>query len=669
MSNMMLKIEADTGKLDASLKKADEGVRKLEASVKIGGRTMRAAVNDEEQLSKALEKFEGAAVKAATAQQRKAAASLAAQKSSALLKQLTDQEREAVQELTRKEQARLSLAKQKSAALLAEMTATQNAAKAADKKAASDRAAAAASLARQKSTAILSQLMEKEAEIEKRGRIALLGKDTLRRAVTEAEEASHIRTQKRLADMAQTQEKQGPAWKRGASGAAAFAGSLGVVGAAAAAVGAALDEVSARHERLMEKAKRSDAMATGMKDLVMALPGGAEGEAALKAITKIGAENGMAPDAIASMAAPIYATADKSGDGKLDAKEQAAFDANLKAGAALGSTGVTADDATNIILAGDNKGVGGQDTAAKLLTAATISKRGPAQFSRSASAISQFDDLNTGMAVTTALSAAELNPERLAERTKDAQLSLSSASDKSKFSQKYGLAGLTASEKIAKLRNDAVASGDVKKFTDEFQNIEGFDEGKATSMAMLVQQGELFSTAEKGIRASGAKDLAPTIQKLKDNPITGSQMRSAEAAATSGFVDAFGAESDPAREERAAALARGAELQRYGGGRAVNEAGEEKPFDFAPWNILGADNRDVIGGRFSAMMNGMPGTGFNRNGPNQDPKTSGFEKLEAQLAMLNDTLAKNNEITAANTNASKTTKAVGGAASNAEEKY
>ena len=44
MSNMMLKIESDTGKLDASLKKADEGVRKLEASVKIGGRTMRAAV-------------------------------------------------------------------------------------------------------------------------------------------------------------------------------------------------------------------------------------------------------------------------------------------------------------------------------------------------------------------------------------------------------------------------------------------------------------------------------------------------------------------------------------------------------------------------------------------------------------------------------------------------
>ena len=43
MSNMMLKIEADTGKLDAKLKQADDNVRKLEASVKIGGRTMRAA--------------------------------------------------------------------------------------------------------------------------------------------------------------------------------------------------------------------------------------------------------------------------------------------------------------------------------------------------------------------------------------------------------------------------------------------------------------------------------------------------------------------------------------------------------------------------------------------------------------------------------------------------
>lgn len=392
-------------------------------------------------------------------------------------------------------------------------------------------------------------------------------------------------------------------------------------------------------------------------------------------ILSSGAKHGLTPEQSATLAAPLYSTADKDGSGALSDEERKNFDANFQAGAQLQSVGVEAGDATNVLLAGDNQGEDGATTGAKLLKAAAIGKRGPKEFSMSASAIGQYDSLDTGLAVATAISASELNAGRIPERVKDVQMALSSAQDKGEFSKKHGLAGLTQAEKIAKLRERAVASGDVKKFTDEFIN-QGLDEGKASSLAMLIQQGELYGTTEQAMKEVKPEDLATSITALRDaDPAVRSQMESAQSKALGEFDTMYGVNAEKNREKLAESQARGLELRRYGGDWAVNEDGTEKSM-LSPW---------WWAGRYKAATNGMPGTGANPTpGINQDESLTWEEKRDKQQELLSDStlerhrdaldrntkaLEANSAATQQNSASTKKSAPVGGNPANAEEKY
>lgn len=569
MSNMMLKIEADTGKLDASLKKADEGVRKLEASVKIGGRTMRAAVGDEEQLSKALDKFGEASRKAAAAE---------------------------------------------------------------------------------------------------KNRMAVMAKgfsDTARRAAIEADEANFKRQMKNMAKLQQAQEAQGSTWKRGAVGAAQLAGSLTGIGSAAAAATVLVSGLSAAHEHQLGLAKLSDQSARGLKEFIALQAEGPEGKRLVKDAVLKGAAAGVGAEAVGKMAQPIQSVVDANGDGKLNAEERKKFDEDFGAALTLQKIGVGAEDASTVITANRTKGIGGSVAADKLIAAADKSVGGPADFARAGAAINQFENTDTGLAVATALTAEGTRLEQLPTLVRGAALTLGSANDESEFSKKFGLVGLSEEEKIAKLREEGKRRGKgateeerIADFSRSFKSKEGgsLDEEKARAMGLLVRQGGMFGSTLDAVRAAEGSGLAEKkAAALLADPLAGSAMRSDAAAALSSANAAYGPEAESARDARARSIARGAEMQRFGGGMAVNEDGTEK-------SALSGDFLEAIIGRAIAKWNGMQG-GLGRDG------TPGQKLQDEELAKLRQALEANTAATVANSSASKSSKPVGGAASSAEEKY
>lgn len=521
---------------------------------------------------------------------------------------------------------------------------------------------AAASLAAQKSQALLNDLRTKASREQ---RIATGFESALARAQFEADGRNHERTKKRMADMAQAQEAQRGAFRKGVGAAVSFAGSLTGVGTAAAAAMAIIKALTVAHEHQMDVAKRSDEGTKGLKEFIALQASGPEGQEHVKAAVLKGAQAGVSAADVGAMAQPIQSVVDGNGDGKLNKEEKAKFDEDYAAALALRQAGVSAEDAQKVVTSGRSKGRGGKEAADKLTMAADISAAGPADFARSASAMGQFADQDTALAVVTSLTQEEKNFEQIPTLVRGAAKVLGSANDDSDFSKKYGLKGLSEADKIAKLREEGARRGKgateeerIADFSRSFRN-DGMEEESARSMGILVRQGEGMKSAREKISAAESGLADKKVSALLADPLAGSAMRAEQAAATSGAEKMYGAGSEEARQKRAAAMARGAELQQYGGGWAVDpDTGEERSaIDPRTW-----------AGRTAAMFNGMPGTGFNKGGVNQSG-ASGTEKLESSLASLQQSLDANTEATKANSSSTKKSTPVGGAASNAEEKY
>lgn len=570
MSNMMLKIEADTGKLDASLKKADEGVRKLEASVKIGDRTMRANITTEEQAAKALDKFSEAA---------------------------------------------------------------------------------------------------RKAEAAEKNRMAVMAKgwaDTARRAANDADEASFKRKMKNMAELQRAQEKQAGAWMRDIGGAVKFGAGILGIGSAATIASAGLRALTSAQEHQMALAKQSDTAAAGLKEFIALQAPGEEGQAHVKAAVLRGADAGVGAEAVGKMAQPIQSVVDANGDGKLNAEERKKFDEDFGAALTLQKIGVGAEDASTVITANRTKGIGGSVAADKLIAAADKSVGGPADFARAGAAINQFENTDTGLAVATALTAEGTPLEQLPTLVRGAALTLGSANDESEFSKKFGLVGLSEEEKIAKLREEGKKRGKgateeerIADFSRSFKSKEGgsLDEEKARAMGLLVRQGGMFNSTLEAVRAAEGSGLAEQkAAALEADPIAGSQMQSQRALVQGQANAAYGVEAQAARDAQAQREGKGAILRKYGGDIAVDESGAAKK--------ITQDPIDVITGYLKAIMGGMQVKGgddpTSKNGPQDVPKS---------MDALTKALQENTEATRANSGATKTTKAVGGAASNAEEKY
>jgi len=571
LSNMMLKIEADTGKLDASLKKADEGVRKLEASVKIGDRTMRANITTEEQAAKALDKFSEAARKAEAAEKNR--------------------------------------------------------------------------------TAVMAKGWN----------------DTARRAAIEADEANFKRQIKNSASLQRAQEEQGSVFKRGATAAMGYAATLTGIGTAAAAAAVVIRTLTADQENMIAKADRSNQSAKGLKEFIALQAEGPEGKALVKDAVLKGAAAGVSAENVGKMAQPIQSVVDANGDGNLNAEERKKFDEDFGAALTLQKQGISAEDASTVITANRTKGIGGSVAADKLIAAADKSVGGPADFARAGAAINQFENTDTGLAVATALTAEGTPLEQLPTLVRGAALTLGSANDQSEFSKKFGLAGLSEEEKIAKLQEEGDKRGKgatreerIADFSRSFKSKEGgsLDEEKARAMGLLVRQGGMFGSTLEAVKAAGGSGLAEQkAAALAADPLAGSAMRSDAAAALQTAGDMYGVGSDKARDTRDRALARAAALKQYGGDIAIDPSTglEKNPF---------TNPIDAARGYGAARAAGMP-----ENYVQGADKMSGQEMLTAAMAGLQKSLDANTAATEKNSGATKTTKPVGGAASNAEEKY
>lgn len=587
-ANVQLAIASEATEAVRGLAKLEQAEKNLETAVKVGNRTLKGRLDTESGLARVLKQVEGIELRAATAQQRRAAASLAAQKS---------------------------------AALLAEMT------------------------KKQASETRMATGWEK--------------------AAAQAQQEVDRAKQKRIADMAKGYDKAGKSAAGFGSKASAAMTRAAAVAAPVVAVLAALNK---EFDYMMKRTERADAEARAMKDLVLALPEGAEGDALKAQIMQTGAEFGLKPGQSAETAMPLYAAYDKDGSGTLDEGEKKGFDSALKGAAALQATGTEAADATNLQLAASNMGVGGMEASAKAMKAAQMSMRGTDVIAKAAAPMSQFDDFDTGMATITALSKGELNEGRIPERVKDAQMALSSANDTSEFSKKYGLAGLTQGEKIEKLYSAAVESGDVKGFTDQFSTVKGMDEGKSTSLALLVQQGALYKSSLEELKAVKPEEATAAVDKLRNDKLTRSVMATDQATAGIAVHGMIGEGSDKAYEARMREIALGQELTAHGGGQAVDpETGLPKPLSGI------ASSYDRISGTVKAAWNGMPVFGREDSGLGKSDGFESFNKNQAALTKAieenNRLLAENNQATAANTAGTKKTTPVGGNPSNAEEKY
>jgi hypothetical protein len=520
------------------------------------------------------------------------------------------------------------------------------------------RQSAAASLAAQKSAALLSDMRTKAA---KEQRIATGFESAAARAQFEADGRNHERTKKRIADLALAQEQQRGGMRRGIGAAVAFAGSLAGVGTAAAAAMAVIRSLTAAHEHQMDVAKRSDEGAKGLKEFIALQAEGDAGKQHVKDAVLKGAAAGVSAKDVGAMAQPIQSVVDSDGDGKLNAEEKAKFDEDFAAALALRQAGVAADDAQKVITSGRSKGIGGKESADKLTAAADISAAGPSDFARSASAMGQFADQDTALAVATALTQEEKNFEQIPTLVRGAAKVLGQANDESDFSKKYGLAGLSEADKIAKLREEGKRRGKggteeerIASFSRSFRN-DGMDEEAARAMGILVRQGEGVASAREKIVGAESGLAEKKVGALLADPLAGSAMRSEQAAAGAEATALYGPEAEGSRDKAAYDKARAADLQRFGGGQAVNEDG----------TLKGVFSWDSYAGSMAAARNGMPvQRGFERQ-----QAGGGDEKLAASLEALNKSLQENTAATVANSAGAKKQTPVGGSAGNAEEKY
>lgn len=591
-ANISLTIGADGAQAETALLKAEAAERKLEAAVKSGNRTAKIRANTLGELEQGLAKLEAREKQYATAQQKRAAASLAAQKSRALL-------------------------------------------------------------------------AEMEAKASRERRVSQGWEVAAAKAQMDADKRNHERVVARVTELKRLHDEQRGSFRRGAAAAVQWGTSLIGIGTAAAAAAAAVRGLAAAHEYQMDVARRSDTAAAGLKEFIALQAPGAAGKQHVQAAIMRGAAAGVSAADVGAMAQPIQSVVDANGDGRLDEGERAKFDEDFAAALKLRQLGITPEDAQTVITSNRARGIGGTEAANKLIAASDVSAAGPADFARSASAMGQFKDSDTALAVATALTQEEKNFEQIPTLVRGAAKVLGEANDQSDFSKKFGLAGLSEADKIARLRELGKTRGTgateeerIASFSRTMRN-EGLDEESARALGILIRQGPNVAQTRERLGSVDPGLADAKVAGLLADPLTGSQMRAEQAAASATADKLYGVDSAKARDRRAAALARGAELQRFGGGMAVDpETGEERAFyDPRTWF-----------GRGRAMLNGMPGTGLNRGGTNQDPSLTGAEKLEAQLAELNKALQENTEATKANSTSAAAAKA-GGAASNAEERY
>lgn len=514
---------------------------------------------------------------------------------------------------------------------------------------------AAASLAAQKSAALLAEMTKKQA---REARMAEGFEKALAKAQFQADAANQARLRKRVEESTKATQLQKGAFLSGAKSALNYGAAIVGLGSAAAVATSAIRTLVAVNEHWKEVGDRQNQQGAGLKEFVALQKPGEAGQQHVKETLKRGAAAGLTPEQVAAIAQPIQSVVDENGDGALDENEKAKFTEDTGAAFRLAQMGISAEDAQTVITSGRSRGMGGATAADKLTAASDLSAAGPADFARAASALGQFQDYDTGLAAATALTKEEKNFEQIPTLLRGAALTLGSANDDSDFSKKFGLAGLSESEKIQRLRELGAQQGEgateeerIASFSRGFKNY-GLDEEKARALGILVRQGETVTSTRERLQNVQPGLTEEKVAALAANPLTAGTLAADQAKATAAINNLYGNESERGKAANQRALERGAELQRGGLSIGVDkESGQA-----LPWT----DPRRII----AEAMGMVTGAGSFRG-----EKDGGEEGLKEALGNLQQSLDRNTAATEANSGATKKNIPVGGSPANAEEKY
>lgn len=489
------------------------------------------------------------------------------------------------------------------------------------------------------------------------------------------------KTNQALRDKAIAQKKAGDeAWKASKSAAAFIGGFIGIT-SIAGGIMAITSELKRVDEALGNIGRKSNKVGNDILEFVALQAQGDKGQKNVKSTLLQGAAAGVSLRDTAAMAVPIQSVVDANGDGLLQPEEQAKFDEDMKAAFVLRNLGVSPEDAQTVITAGRARGQGGTKSADKFSAAASAGGATTAQFAGSISALSQFTDTDTGLAALASLTREEKNFGRLPTMLRNLGGVLGSQADESEFSKKFGLKGLSEAEKVAKLRELAQQRGKgdteaarLKSFTDTFQN-EGLSKREAEALGIVVRQGGFMEQVRGQLGALEPGVAQRRLDTVFQDPVVKGTKDAETVAALSEYAAAYGPQSEAGRENLKGKLAVGAEAVAEGRMQNVDiETGEpnwrERARDY--FGRFVSEGQPTQGPNMGA--GGLP-VGMGRPEIRNDGVTND-ERLGQKLDRLADVLEKsiqtteqNNAATEANTNASRGKAPVGGAASNAEEKY
>lgn len=613
-SNITLRFDAEDGGAKQALLEMDKTERKLDATVKVGNKTLRERINTEADLAKVLDKVKRGEEQAMTAGQRRAKASLAAQKS---------------------------------AALLAKM----------------------------------------QADAAREQRMATGWEMAAARAQLEADRRNHERLMRRKREMDAATNASRGSLNEIAVVAKTTTASLAAMGGTVGAIRAVANEVARINEALVQSAQSANATAESIKEFVAIQAPGPGASAVVGGALLTGAEFGVKPGQAADLAQTIQSINDTDGNGKLEADQQAAFDTDYKAALKLIEAGVAQEDAKKIITAGKARGQSGAVSADMMAKAAALSALGPSDVSKSISATSEFSNQTEALSILTALSKEQTETGKLPAAMERLGIVLGASGEvgeTAKFSKKYGLLGLSETEKIEKLRKYGAQHGKgkteaerIRSFTATLPGEEGLAKETAIDLARVIRQSDTAQATKSELKSGAAGEMDKIIAANLASPITGPGMLANRQAALAEVSGIIGPQSEKAQAALARRQIEGAAMLAEGDVANVNPDGTAKPFLERTWGAWGKRALEGMGRSASVGYGAGPSVAQieaqNRISASQpQPTAEGLiqvqQELVDQLKKNNALLQENNQVTAA-ANTAGGTKLAGGAATNAEERY
>lgn len=614
-SSMELRFNMEDGGVQAGLKQAEAAERKLEVAVKAGNRTQKVRLGTENDLAKVLDVVAKAEGRAATASQKRAKASLAAQKS---------------------------------AALLADM----------------------------------------KAKAAKEQRIATGWEAAAARAQLDADKINQARARKRLDETAKASERARVNLGDFGATVKAVGVALGSMGAGITVVRSIATEVARLDEAMVASALSSNTMSKSLRELVALQNGGAEGNKLIADALIKGAQRGLKPEQSAPIAQTIQSIVDMNGDGSLDESERGAFDKDFGAAAGLIESGVAPEDALKIITAGRARGQSGDVSADLTAKGASLSALAPSDVAKSISATSEFSDQKEALAILTGLSKEQTETGKLPAATERLGVLLGKSGEVGEteaFSKKYGLIGLTETQKVEALRQYGAQHGEgateeerIRSFTATLPGEKGLGKEAAIDLARVVRQSASIQSTREALESGAEGTLDSMLQKGIDNPLTGPGIVADRQAALAAVGKIIGPQAEASQAALARRQVEGGAAIAEGDVANVNEDGTAKAFGEQTWGAWGRKFIEGAGRSASVGYGYAPGAAqieadnrarAERPQSNMEGVMRVQESLVEELRRNNDLLEKNNAATEGNTAAAAAKRPVGGAAGNAEERY